>query len=70
MEISFIFLKRPPSKDIDPRVLRDRSDFQSVRNRLNVGVDGLKPNLSDHLTQLISSKSGAVFEYWTYTAIG
>jgi hypothetical protein len=31
------------------RGLRDRSDFQSVKNRLNVVVDGLKPNLSDHL---------------------
>jgi hypothetical protein len=31
------------------RGLRDGSDFQGVNNRLNVVVDGLKPNLSDHL---------------------
>jgi hypothetical protein len=31
------------------RGLRDGSDFQGVNNRLKVVVDGLKPNLSDHL---------------------
>jgi hypothetical protein len=69
MEISFI-ISLSGLVEILIRGLRDGSDFQGVNNRLKVVVDGLKPNLSDHLDPAHQFEIWAVFGYWTNTAMG